>query len=155
MTLPRAPAIAPPGPSDDAVSLDYEGRMLRRRRLAGRGGLAFVADLPETVSLSPGDRFALEDGRHVAVEAAPEALMVARAPDLARLAWHVGNRHTPCRIEPDRLVLRRDPVLADMLRRLGARLEEVEGPFEPEGGAYGMGRTLPHDHDHPQAHPHG
>ena len=158
MNLPRAEALAGPGPSDDAVALDYEDRMLRRRRLVGRGGLAFLADLPETVSLAPGDRFALEDGRHVAVEAAPEALMAATGESLARLAWHVGNRHTPCRIEAARLVLRRDPVLADMLRRLGAIVTDEEGPFEPEGGAYGMGRTLPHEHgphEHDHGHSHG
>ncbi|MGR3541716.1 MAG: urease accessory protein UreE [Hasllibacter sp.] len=150
--LPRAPALAGPGSADDVVALDYEARMLRRRRLQGRGGLTFLADLPETVSLAPGDRFALDDGRHVAVEAAPEPLMAATGEGLARLAWHVGNRHTPCRIEEDRLILRRDPVLADMLRRLGATVTDLDGPFEPEGGAYGMGRTLPHEHGHPHDH---
>ena len=140
------------GPAADRVRLDYEGRFLRRRRLAGEGGLAFFVDLPATLSLDPGDAFRLEDGRLVAVEAAGERLLAVTGGDLVRLAWHIGNRHTPCQIEPDRLLIARDPVLAGMLRGLGATLAEVEEPFRPEGGAYGHGRTLGHSHGHDHGH---
>lgn len=143
------------GPAADHVRLDYEGRFLRRRRLETAGGLAFLADLPQTRNLGPGDAFRLSDGRLVAIEAAEEPLLEITGPDLVRLAWHVGNRHTPCQIEAHRLLIARDPVLADMLRRLGARLAEVVEPFRPEGGAYGHGRTLGHDHGHAHDHDHG
>ena len=77
--------------------------------------------------------------------------------DLPRIAWHIGNRHTPCQIESDRLLIQRDHVIADMLRRIGAEVIEVIEPFTPEGGAYGHGRTHGHDHSHshgPEGHAH-
>lgn len=132
------------GPFDAQIALDYEGRLLRRRKLTGSGG-DFLVDLPEVASLDDGDALALSDGRRVVVRALPEPVMVVRG-DLARLAWHIGNRHTPCRIEPDRLILRQDHVLEAMLRRLGATIAPGTLPFCPEGGAYGHGRTFGHDH---------
>ena len=84
----------------------------------------------------------------IAIEAAPEPLLEITAPDLTRIAWHVGNRHTPCQIEAGRLLIQPDHVIADMLARLGAVTREVLEPFTPEGGAYGHGRTHSHDHGH-------
>ncbi len=132
----------------DTVALSYEERFLRRKRLVSDGGRIFHVDLPETVSLEAGDAFELPDGSRIAVNAAPEALLEVRGAGLARLAWHIGNRHTPCRIEPDHLLIRHDHVLADMLARLGAELTELTAPFTPEGGAYGHGRTMGHEHGH-------
>ena len=80
--------------------LDYRDRFLRRKRLTTAAGAALLVDLPETVSLEDGDALVLADGRLVAVEAAAEPLVeVTAAPEaLARLAWHIGNRHTPAEI---------------------------------------------------------
>ena len=139
------------GEATDAVVLDYEARLLRRRRLKTAGGREFLVDLPETVSVDEGDVFILEDGSRVGVEAAPEPLVEVTG-DLPRLAWHIGNRHTPCRIEGERLLIRDDPVLVRMLEGLGAGICKVDAPFRPEGGAYGHGRTFGHSHDH--EHPH-
>lgn len=133
--------------ADDHVELDYEARILRRRRLVSARGRAFAVDLPETRSVEDGDCFLLGDGTRIAVRAAPEPL-IAVTGDLPRLAWHIGNRHTPCKIEPDRLLIRDDHVMADMLERLGATIMRETGPFRPEGGAYGHGRTFGHDHGH-------
>ena len=133
------------GPAD-RITLDYEARFLRRKRLTAEGGLQFVVDLPETVSLEDGDALLLEDGRLVEVIAAAEPLVAVTGPALPRLAWHIGNRHTPCEIAPDRLVIRHDHVLEEMLRGLGAELQPFDGPFRPEGGAYGHGRTMGHAH---------
>lgn len=130
----------------DTVRLDYEGRFLRRKRLIAVSGASIMVDLPETVSLEDGDALLLADGRRVAVEASAEPLLAVTGPDLARLAWHIGNRHTPCRIEAERLLIRADPVLASMLLKLGAHVAPVDAPFCPEGGAYGHGRTLGHSH---------
>lgn len=132
------------GPAD-WVRLDYEARFLRRKRLETGGGAPFLVDLPQTVSLDHGDALELADGRLIEVIAAPEPLCEVRG-DLPRLAWHIGNRHTPCQVESDRLLIRRDHVLQEMLEKLGADLHQVEAPFTPEGGAYGHGRT--HDHSH-------
>jgi urease accessory protein len=132
----------------DRVVLDYEGRFLRRKRLVTEAGAALLVDLAETVSLEDGDALVLGDGRLVAVAARPEPLVEVAAQDggLARLAWHVGNRHTPAEIAGDRLYLQRDHVIEAMLARLGATLRPVMRPFRPEGGAYGHGRTHGHHH---------
>lgn len=127
------------------VVLGYDERFLRRKRLTMASGDAFLVDLAETTNLLAGDAFELDDGRLVEIAAAEEPVLVIRG-DLVRLAWHIGNRHTPCQIEPDRLVIRADHVLADMLRGLGATVTEAQAPFTPEGGAYGMGRTMGHAH---------
>ena len=66
--------------------------------------------------------------------------------DLVQLAWHIGNRHTPCQIEAKRLVIQRDLVIGHMLEHLGAQINEILEPFTPEGGAYGHGRTHSHEH---------
>ncbi len=160
-TLPRAVAVLRKGEwsgAGDAVSLDYAGRFLRRRRLTTDAGRDILVDLPETVSLDDGDGLKLADGSVVAVRPAPEDLVAVRGADLARLAWHIGNRHTPCEIGAERLVIRRDHVIEAMLTHLGAALTPMTAPFRPEGGAYGHGRTLGHDHGpgggHDHAHGH-
>jgi len=136
----------------ERVRLDWRDRFVRRRRLVTAAGLAFVVDLAETVSLEDGDALVLDDGRLVAVEAAAEPLVAVRAPGgapagtLARLAWHIGNRHAPAEVRADHLLVQRDHVIEDMLRHLGADLRPVEAPFRPEGGAYGHGRTHGHHH---------
>lgn len=136
------------------MTLDYEGRFLRRRLLTTDSGETLLVDLAETVSVADGDVFLTSDGTRIAVAAAPERLMeiVAAPADLARLAWHIGNRHTPAQIEPGRILIRADRVMADMLAHLGAETRPVTEPFRPEGGAYGTGRT--HGHDHGGAHGH-
>jgi urease accessory protein len=138
----------------DRVVLDYEGRFLRRKRLTLASGGSVLVDLPETVSLDAGDALEGGDGRLIAVEAAPEPLLRVTG-DLVRLAWHIGNRHTPCQVAGDHLLIRDDHVLADMLTRLGAALEQITAPFTPEGGAYGHGRTHGHDHGHHPAQSNG
>jgi urease accessory protein len=151
---------ASPGTAADAVTLDYEARFLRRRMLTTDAGRALFVDLAETVSLEAGDALEADDGALIAVRAAAEPLLeIAAAPEaLARLAWHVGNRHTPAQIQPGRMLIRADPVLADMLARLGATTRPVSESFRPEGGAYGVGRTHAHHHggatDHPHPHAH-
>ncbi|HEY0212064.1 MAG TPA: urease accessory protein UreE [Paenirhodobacter sp.] len=139
----------------DFIALDYEGRFLRRKRLESAGGIGFMVDLPEVTNLTGGEAFALEDGRLIEVRPGLEPVLSITG-DLVRLAWHIGNRHTPCQIEPLRLVIRQDHVLRAMLEQLGARVVETVEPFRPEGGAYGMGRTMGHDHgDGFGGHSHG
>ncbi|MFC7703365.1 urease accessory protein UreE [Plastorhodobacter daqingensis] len=161
--FPPAQAVCRAGSWSDAcdrVVLDYDGRFLRRKRLTTAGGASLVVDLPEVTSLDHGDALQLLDGRLIEIVAADEPLLQVTGPHLPRLAWHVGNRHTPCQIEADRLLIRQDHVLAGMLRGLGAELVEITAPFRPEGGAYGHGRTMGHDHgpgehDHGHGHGHG
>ena len=142
-------------PAAGRLVLDYDARFLRRKRLETEDGLGVIVDLAETVSVEDGDAFEAEDGRLFAVVAAPEPLLRVRG-DLVRLAWHIGNRHTPCQVGDGHLLIREDHVLAKMLAGLGAQVEAVEAPFRPEGGAYGHGRTHGHDHGHSHdPHHHG
>ncbi|WP_456390414.1 urease accessory protein UreE [Profundibacter sp.] len=130
----------------DKVTLTYDERFLRRKMLTTDQGETFLVDLPHTTSLNHGDAFELADGRLIKVSAATEDLLEITAENLTPLAWHIGNRHTPCQIEPTRLLIQRDHVMRDMLHKLGATLQEVREAFTPEGGAYGHGRTHGHSH---------
>ena len=144
--LVRATALGSTGEASATVTLAYEHRHRRRLRLATDAGEPFLLDLAETRVLRDGDLLALDDGRLVRVRAAPEAVLEVTAPDqlaLARVAWHLGNRHTPTQILPGRLRIRADHVLEHLLTdHLGASVTRVTAPFDPEGGAYG------HGHDH-------
>lgn len=128
----------------DQVILDYDQRLMRRKLLTSAGGREFLVDLASVTNLD--DFWGFEtDGITIEIVAAAEAVLVVTG-DLTRLAWHIGNRHTPCQILPDRLVIREDHVLERMLTGLGATIRRESLPFKPEGGAYGQGRTMGHSH---------
>ena len=123
----------------DTVVLDFDDRHRRRMAMTGTRGLEFLLDLENAVALRGGDALVLEDGRLVEVVAAPEPLVEIRGGDpqhLVRVAWHLGNRHLPTQITARGLRIRRDHVIEAMVKGLGARLIEIEAPFDPEGGAY-------------------
>ena len=130
------------------VTLDYEGRFLRRKRLVTNTGESFLVELPETVSLSSTDGFLLDDNRVIAIKAKPGMLLKVKHSNLPRIAWHIGNRHAPCQVGCDHLLIKEDHVMEGLLNLLGADIEKLEGPFIPEGGAYGHGRTHSHSHNH-------
>ena len=149
MTQPIAQTVAEAGTWSgpaESCALDYEARFLRRKVLSTDAGDSFLVDLPHTTSVNHGDAFELSDGRKVQVVAAKEDLLEVTGADLPRIAWHVGNRHTPCQIETSRLLIQRDHVIRDMLEKIDASVHEVREPFTPEGGAYGHGRTHSHAH---------
>ena len=136
----------------DTVVLDFDDRHRRRMAMAGTRGLAFLLDLESAVALRGGDALVLEDGRLVEVVAAAEPLLEIRGSDphhLIRVAWHLGNRHLATQIMPKGLRIRRDHVIEAMVQGLGARVIEIEAPFDPEGGAYASA----HAHA-PEAHAH-
>ena len=129
----------------DRVVLDAHERHRRRIALTGERGTAFLLDLPQATALHDGDGLLLDDGSIVCVAGKREPLVeiTAQSPQqLARLAWQIGNRHTDIQVIGERLRIRRDRVLEEMLRRLGANLTPVEAVFEPEPGAYA------HQHHH-------
>jgi urease accessory protein len=146
----------------DTVVLDFDDRHRRRMTMAGTRGLEFLLDLENAVVLRGGDALVLEDGRLVEVVAAPEPLLEIRGRDphhLVRVAWHLGNRHLPTQIMAKSLRIRRDHVIEAMVKGLGARVIEIEAPFDPEGGAYAdAGHDHGHDdhghHDHGHHHDH-
>jgi len=138
----------------DTIVLDYEGRHRRRVTMTATRGTEFLLDLPEAVVLRGGDALILEDGRLIEIVAAPEELAEVRCGDprqLARVAYHIGNRHVQAEILDNRLRMRRDHVLEDMVRRLGAKVSHIEAPFEPDTGAYEPVAQVKHAH-HGHAH---
>jgi urease accessory protein len=154
----RATEILPAGEwkgkPADIVRLDYDQRTRRRISLTGAGGLAFLLDLAKAPVLRAGDGIRLEDGRIIAVEAASERLLEISCRDsrlLARIAWHLGNRHLATEISARVIHIRDDHVIAAMVRGLGAEGQVVHRPFSPEGGAYGEGAVHGHGHHHDHA----
>ena len=142
----------------DRIMLAYEERRRRRIRLVADGGTEFLLDLREAAVMREGDGLRLEDGDYIRVCAAPEELIeatAATAEALVRLAWHLGNRHLPAEIGRGCLRLRRDHVIEEMLRGLGATLQPVKAPFNPESGAYSGGHAHDHRHDHRHGEGHG
>ena len=119
----------------DRVVLDAGGRQRRRIVLRGEKGSEIMLDFEKPVALRDGDGLVLDDGAVVLVAGAPEPLIeicAHSALDTVRLAWHLGNRHTDVQIAGDKILIRRDHVLEEMLRGLGAHLTEREAPFDPE-----------------------
>jgi urease accessory protein len=129
-------------PPADTVVLDFDDRHRRRMMMTGTRGLEFLLDLEHAVALRGGDALVLDDDRLVEVVAAAEPLVEIRCNDpqhLVRVAWHLGNRHLPTQITARGLRIRRDHVIEAMVKGLGARIIEIEAPFDPEGGAYAGG----------------
>lgn len=150
--------------ASDSITLDREARWRRRIAMESDRGHKFLLDLAEATYLGHGDALELSNGALVKVLAAPEELMEIHAHDpltLARIAWHIGNRHTPAEITPHAIYIKPDHVLAEMVAGLGAHVHEVKRPFEPEGGAYGSKGPLQsghhhggHSHAHDEGHHH-
>jgi urease accessory protein len=130
----------------DSIALDSHERHRRRIVLTAERGTRFLLDLPQATALRDGDGLLLDDGGIVRVAGRPEPLLeirAASADQLARLAWHIGNRHVEVQIAGNALRIRRDHVIEAMLVGLGATVTPIEAPFAPEGGAYAQ-----HDHGH-------
>jgi len=148
------------GTPADTLALERDDRHRRRLVMRCVGKTVFLLDLKEAAVMKDGDALELEDGRLILVQAVPERLLeitAASPADLVRVAWHLGNRHLPAQFLGDRLRIRYDHVIEDMLKGLGATVAPVLAAFDPEGGAYGHGETHDHhDHgEHEHSHEHG
>jgi len=150
MTLSVATSMAPAGrPAGEVIELAFEQRERSRFRATLLSGEEIGVDLPPGTLLRHGDRLLLSDGRIVAIEAAPERLLEVHAHDateLARIAYHIGNRHVPIQIGDGFVRLLPDHVLQAMIERLGGHVHEVSVGFQPESGAYGHSHVH-HQHD--------
>ena len=139
----------------DTVILTPEQRRAPRGSVTGAKGTRCTFDLAEPVAVRAGDLLVLEDGGLIEVVAEPEPLIEARAKGLtalARLAWHLGDRHVPVQLFPNRLRVRRDAAIEALLARLGAKMVVIEAPFDPEGGAYLAAAYDHHHHGHDPHH---
>jgi len=149
----RATSIVGSGnlPGDNVlgtVTLCFEDRFRRRKKMTDDSGIDFLLDLADAVQLEEGDALLLEDGSVIEVKAAEEEVLdiyCNNKAQTARIAWHIGNRHTPVQVLKDgNLRIIYDHVLRQMVERLGARTEKKYAPFSPEQGAY----AGVHSHDH-------
>ena len=142
--IAHLPANHGKSPIIDTVTLAHDERRLRRKLLVGAAGTEVMVDFPSTVPLDHNGALELDNGELVGVIAAQEPLYEIRAKDaghLLRLAWHIGNRHTPAQLEQGRILIKRDHVLKTMLEGLGATVTNISEPFFAEHGAY-------HSHSH-------
>ena len=142
----------------DTITLDREQRWRRRIAMTTDRGHEFLLDLAEATYLADGDALELSNGALIKVQAAHEDLMEIHAHDatsLARIAWHIGNRHTPAEITAHAIYIKPDHVLVEMVEGLGAHVHAVSRPFEPEGGAYGSKGPLHSGHHHHGGDGHG
>ena len=146
------------------VELDWDVRQKSRFDATDSTGRSLGVFLPRGTVLRGGDVLVAEDGSLVLARAAAQPVLVVRhcpdhgaVSDLARAAYHLGNRHVAVEVKPDHLKLEPDHVLAGMLRRMHLLVSEEKAPFEPEAGAYqaghgAHGQWQGHAHDH---HDHG
>jgi urease accessory protein len=160
--MPRATRVLPAAerrdaPVVDTLILPFAQRQAHKGFLFGIKGTSVELDLAEPVRLRTDDTLQLDDGSLVEVVAEPEPLIEARAADLAslaRLAWHLGDRHVPVQVLERRLRLKRDPAVEALLESLGAKIAFIDAPFEPERDAYAApaGDSFPHSHQHDHRH---
>ncbi len=135
----------------DAVTLAYVDRHRRRIRLVADSDKTLLLDLARAQHLGDGDGLELDSGGYVRVRAAPEPVLEIEALDragLLRIAWHLGNRHLPLQVAGDRLRIRADHVIAEMVVGLGGKLIPLDAPFDAEIGAYAGPQHHQHDDHH-------
>ena len=133
----------------DLISLSYEDRFKRRLKMTTEGGIDFLLNLSKAVELPVGGAIILEDGKEIEIAALHERLYKVKPENntsLAKIAWHIGNRHMPCEIYEEYLMIQENAVLGDMLEKLNCSVENICAPFFPMTGAYGQGRTFSHSH---------
>ena len=152
----RAETVLPAGTWNaaseiDRVLIDFDRRYRRRIMLRTEQGREVLLDLTQAVRLRDGDGLAVNAGGVVRVCARPEPLLEIHAHDdseMMRIAWHLGNRHLPIQLQGERIRIRADHVIRDMVEGLGGHVDEIEAPFDPEAGAYAGGHQHHHEHDH-------
>jgi urease accessory protein len=151
----RAQRVMPAGTWDaaneaDRVLVDHDRRHRRRIVLSTEAGRDVLVDLPQAVRMREGDGLVLDDGGVVRVCAKAEKLLEIHAHndgEMVRIAWHLGNRHLPVQLLGDRVRIRDDHVIREMIEGLGGHVEEIDAPFDPEAGAYAGGHHHHHHND--------
>jgi len=146
------------------LKLPFASRRESRLRTKLASGEEVALMLPRGEILRGGDLVTASDGRLIEVVAEPEKLLHIESDSLAKVAYHLGNRHVPVQMGEGFLRISADHALEEMLRKLGAKVSEVEAPFEPEVGAHADGHHQhdemghggkSHDHGHDHDHDHG
>jgi len=147
------------------LRLPFEQRQKSRLKTKLVSGEEVALLLPRGEILRGGDLVTASDGRVIEVVAEPEKLLHIESDALAKLAYHLGNRHVPVQVGQSFLRIAADHVLEEMVKKLGAKVKQVEAPFEPEAGAYAGGhhqheemghggKIHEHHHEHDHDHEH-
>jgi urease accessory protein len=137
----------------ERLELPFELRQKSRLRARLASGAEVGLMLPRGTVMRGGDIVKTMDGREVQIVAAKEKLLHLESDQLARVAYHLGNRHVPVQLGEGYVRIAEDHVLEQLAKKLGARVSHIEAPFEPEAGAYhrhdemGHGGRI-HDHFH-------
>ena len=129
------------------LTLPWHRRIKSRQRVRLDDGRKAGLFLKRGVILRSGDLLRAEDGTVVEVRAALERISTVHVTDslhMARLCYHLGNRHVELEISPDRIRYPHDHVLDELVTGLGHEVLVEEAPLEPETGAYGGGHGNHH-----------
>ncbi|OGA64781.1 MAG: hypothetical protein A3G83_05595 [Betaproteobacteria bacterium RIFCSPLOWO2_12_FULL_68_20] len=133
------------------LELPFESRQKSRLHAKLESGEEVALMLPRGELLRGGDLVTASDGRVIEIVAESEKLLhveCVNPTELARAAFHLGNRHVPVQVGEGFLRLAADHVLEEMLKGLGAKVTPTQAPFEPEAGAYGGGHQHGGEHAH-------
>jgi urease accessory protein len=146
-------------PASLRLVLPFEQRCRSRLRVQLENGEEAGIFLPRGGVLRGGDLLLADDGRVIEVVSAEETVSTVRTDDarqLARVSYHLGNRHVPLQVGFGWVRYQHDHVLDEMVQTLGLTVIVEHAPFEPEAGAYDSNshRHHVHTHEHTHGHPH-
>ena len=142
-------------PATSSVTLSFELRQRSRLRTQLDDGREACIVIARGQVLRGGERLRSSAGEVVLVNAAHELLSEVSSADarqLARAAYHLGNRHVAVQLGASWLRYVHDHVLDDMLRGLGLAVSSLAAGFEPEAGAYAAAHAHPHAHGSQHEH---
>jgi len=133
------------------LTLPFEKRQKSRFRAQLNTGEEVGVMIERGSVLRNDDCLKSKDGTTVKVISANEEVSTVHcdsAFDLARAAYHLGNRHVPLQVGSTWLRYLHDHVLDEMVKGFGLTVNYESAPFEPEIGAYHKGHGYSHGHHH-------
>ena len=130
----------------DQISLTYEERFIRRKKLITDKGVEFLVNLKEAKNIDEDQFFELDNGKLIKIVSKKENLIEITGDNINKIIWHLGNRHVQVEIKNNKVFIEDDPIILDMILKLNGNVKKVFEKFNPEGGAYGLGRTHSHKH---------
>ena len=130
----------------DEISLTYEERFIRRKKLITDKGIEFLVNLKEAKNIDENQFFELDNGKLIKIISKKENLIEVTGDNINKIIWHLGNRHVQVEIKNNKVLIEDDPIILDMILKLKGNVKKVFEKFNPEGGAYGLGRTHSHKH---------
>jgi len=130
----------------DQISLTYEERFIRRKKLITDKGVEFLVNLKEAKNIDENQFFELDNGKLIKIVSKKENLIEITGDNINKIIWHLGNRHVQVEIKNNKVLIEDDPIILDMILKLKGNVKKVFEKFNPEGGAYGLGRTHSHKH---------